>query len=133
MTAKILLKQNERNGLKFTKIEKNAKKEKDANWMQAKIATITQEWECFKVWLDHCRTGACGMIFHLPNHWAPIYGYREIKDRRQLLVPSAGQNPVWWQDYRTVHETLEAAKGYNIFVAYTTSPQMDPAMAKKCR
>lgn len=132
VTAKILLKQEHLNGLKFHKASGKSLKEKHS-WMVDNDRTITLEWQCLKVWLDHCITGACGMIFHLPNHWAPIYGYREIKNRRQLLVPSAGQNPVFWQDYRTVRETLGAAKGYNIFVAYTSSPQFPKDIATKCR
>lgn len=133
VTAKILLKQEGTNGLRFHKASGTTLKEKHA-WMEKNDKTITLEWECLKVWLDHCGvTGGCGMIFHLPNHWAPIYGYRELKgNRRQLLVPSAGQHPLWWQDYRTVRETLAAAKGYNIFAAYTSAPQF-PSNLNRCR
>jgi len=130
VTAKVLVRQGETNGLRFHVNPGQNMKAKD-KWRTDNAATVDKEWECLKVWLEHCRTGACGMIFHLPNHWAPIYGYRELKGRRQLLVPSAGQTPAFWQDYRTVRETLEAARGYNIFVAYTTSPQIPTGM--KCR
>merc|ERR1719291_1512097 len=83
----------------------------------------TQEWECLKTWMDHCAKGHCGIVFHLQNHYAPVYGYREIKGRRQILVPSAGQSPSAWSDFRSVRDTIAQAGGHTMLVAFTSSPK----------
>ena len=49
------------------------------------------EWEKLRADLLHCTAGHCGMVMHLTNHYAPIYGFREFvgpagEPRRQLLV-----------------------------------------------
>jgi len=80
--------------------------------------TCAAEWKKLKCWLDHCSTGKCGVIYHLTNHYAPIYGYREFGSRRQLLVPFAGQSPSAWQDFLSVRDVILSWKGYNMVVGY---------------
>lgn len=81
-----------------------------------------KEWARLKPWLDHCAAGNCGIVFHLTNHYAPIYGYRELDGQVQLLVPSAGQSPRMWQDFRTVRETILKWAGHSFMVGFLSKP-----------
>lgn len=81
-----------------------------------------KEWARLKPWLDHCAAGNCGIVFHLTNHYAPIYGYRELDGQAQLLVPSAGQSPRMWQDFRTVRETILKWAGHSFMVGFLSKP-----------
>jgi len=82
-----------------------------------------KEWAKLKMWLDHCAAGNCGIVFHLTNHYAPIYGYRELNGQVQILVPSAGQSPRMWQDFRTVRETILKWTGHAFMVGFMSKPR----------
>ena len=60
------------------------------------------------------------LIFHLTNHYAPIYAAREFlgpenRVRKQILTARNGQRPSAWLDWDTeVLEIIGGWPGYNI-------------------
>jgi len=59
------------------------------------------------------------LLFHLRNHYALIYGWREWQPygahkRRQILTARKGQRPSAWLDFEEVREIMISWVGYHI-------------------
>lgn len=79
--------------------------------------TGRRDWERIKKSLKSPRRQ---LIFHLTNHYAPIYAAREFlgpenRVRKQILTARNGQRPSAWLDWDTeVLEIIGGWPGYNI-------------------
>lgn len=79
-------------------------------------ATITQQWEVLKAAWSAKR---CVLLFHLTNHYALIYGWRDYvgvdkQVHRQILTARKGQRPTVWMDFEEVRGIMLGWTGYQL-------------------
>lgn len=79
-------------------------------------ATISQQWEVVKA---TCSARRCVLLFHLTNHYALIYGWREYitidkQLHRQILTARKGQRPTVWMDFEEARNIMLGWTGYQL-------------------
>eukprot|EP00929_Paragymnodinium_shiwhaense_P082068 TRINITY_DN43103_c0_g2_i1.p1 TRINITY_DN43103_c0_g2~~TRINITY_DN43103_c0_g2_i1.p1 ORF type:complete len:641 (+),score=107.54 TRINITY_DN43103_c0_g2_i1:90-2012(+) len=84
-------------------------------------SAVLQQWALLKEAVS--RPGSV-LIFHLRNHYAPVYAWREWLEedsevglpvlRRQILTARRGQRPSAWLDFEEVRSTILSWTGYNL-------------------
>lgn len=109
-------------------------------------ATIAKQWSAL---FGAFQREDCILLYHLKNHYAPIYAMKEWTERdvvsssnsarssddstigatrRQVLTARKGQRPTTWIDFDEVRSTLLSWDGYKIMLlsrgADTTSVDM---------
>ena len=85
---------------------------------------IEKQWSQVKQVISENNT--C-LIFHLKNHYALVYGYREGmldngKPFRQILTARSGQRPRHWIDWDEARATVLSWKGYGLMKASLEQP-----------
>jgi hypothetical protein len=89
-------------------------------------ATITKQWSALCAAFQR---EDCILLYHLKNHYAPIYAVKEWSERdvssgstatsvtyRQVLTARKGQRPTTWIDFDEVRCTLLSWDGYKIML-----------------
>merc|ERR1712014_350245 len=91
-------------------------------------ASVARQWEMFKVAFA---TKQSALVFHLRNHYALIFAWREWYDcvvdnlprqeaaqfpkvRRQILTARKGQQPSAWLDFDEVREIIISKEAYKV-------------------
>ena len=72
---------------------------------------VAAQWEAVKRAVE--ADDAC-LLFHLTNHYCPIYAWREAGDERSLLCNREGQKPKDWLEWTECRKILLRWSGYQI-------------------
>ncbi|CAK9014984.1 Hypothetical protein SCF082_LOCUS12561 [Durusdinium trenchii] len=84
-------------------------------------AEVHKQWCLLKTAFS---TPSCVLLFHLTNHYALVFAWREWQDaqdtehapclRRQILTARRGQRPGAWMDFEEVRRILLGWTGYHL-------------------
>lgn len=93
---------------------------------------VNQQWEALKT---SFRLPQCALLFHLRNHYALIFAWREWSDdgsttlRRQVLTARKRQKPSAWIDFEEIRGTILGSTGYQILLLEVLLHAREPADA----
>lgn len=77
------------------------------------------------------------LLFHLKNHYALIFAFREWyqheeqRHHRQILTARKGQRPTAWIDFLEVREVLLSWEGYKIMLIVSDIEEMSRSSSWK--
>jgi len=102
------------------------------------VSKVDQQWEALKTTF---RLPQCALLFHLRNHYALIFAWREWSDddsslvpgtttlRRQVLTARKRQKPSAWIDFEEIRDTILGSTGYQILLLEMLLCTREPADA----
>lgn len=93
---------------------------------------ITEQWHHFKNIFEN---NDSVLVFHLKNHYAPIYATREwsinnqitgeLEIYREILTARRGQRPTAWINFNEVRSIILSWEGYKILGLSRKSSKVD--------
>jgi len=94
-------------------------------------SAVSQQWEVLKTAFS---TQRCALLFHLTNHYALIYGWREFTSAnkqlyRQVLTARKGQRPTVWMDFDEVRSIMLGWTGYQLMRIELSEDSSGPGLA----